>query len=80
MPQVKAPRNSPDVKEKRAKRIYIKGRDKKTYEKLYHQNNREKRAAYKRLYYQKNKERAMLEMEALRDQDPEKKDCIAARQ
>lgn len=79
MAQHKVPRNSPDAKEKPAKRIYIKGRDKKTYEKLYHQNNREKRAAYKRLYYQKNKEKAMLDLHAQRDQNLQKKDWVASR-
>jgi hypothetical protein len=55
MLEAKARQEPADAKEKPAKRIFIKGRDKKTYDKLYHENNREKRAAYKRVYYQKNK-------------------------
>jgi hypothetical protein len=55
MLKAKASQDPAGCKEKPAKRIFIKGRDKKTYDKLYHENNREKRAAYKRVYYQKNK-------------------------
>jgi hypothetical protein len=55
MMEAKASQEPADAREKPAKRIFIKGRDKKTYDKLYHENNREKRAAYKRVYYQKNK-------------------------